>query len=202
MILKEIDFLVQKKEFVAIIGSSGSGKSTLMNILGVLDRPDSGSYQLNDKDVSMLTEDEAARIRNQDIGFVFQSFYLLSRLTAVQNVMLPLFYRGMNKKDSEMRALLMLEKVGMRQHAHHRPNMLSGGQQQRIAIARALVGKPSLILADEPTGALDSLMGQEVMNFLIQLNQDEGTTIILITHDPNVAAQCQRCVKISDGMML
>lgn len=201
-VLKGINFAVEKGDLVSIMGPSGSGKSTLMNIIGMLDHPDSGSYILNHQEVAELTDDDRATIRNKDIGFVFQSFYLLSRLTAIQNVCLPLFYRGVNATESKQRGMEVLERVGMKQYAEHRPNELSGGQQQRVAIARALVGKPSIILADEPTGALDSKIGQEVMDFFIELNTQEKNTIIIITHDRHVSEQCKTEVRISDGLIV
>jgi len=201
-VLKGINFDVKKGDLVSIMGPSGSGKSTLMNIIGMLDHPDSGSYILNEQEVARLTSDERAVIRNKDIGFVFQSFYLLSRLTAVQNVSLPLFYRGVDSSESKKRSLEMLKRVGMYEYASHKPNELSGGQQQRVAIARALVGKPSIILADEPTGALDSKIGQEVMDFFIELNETEKNTIIIITHDANISSQCKTEVRIQDGLIV
>lgn len=200
--LKSVDFHVDRGEMVAIVGSSGSGKSTLMNIIGFLDRCTTGSYYFSNEDVSHLQEDDLASIRNQKIGFVFQSFFLLPRLNALQNVMLPLFYRGEEKESSKQKALTLLAKVGMEKFANHRPNQLSGGQQQRVAIARALVGDPEIILADEPTGALDSKTGDEVMNLFHDLNQREKRTIIIITHDHNISRQCQRTVILKDGVVI
>lgn len=200
--LKGLDFELEKGEMTAIVGVSGSGKSTLMNIIGFLDRATSGQYYFGDKNVSQLSDKELAIIRNRKIGFVFQSFFLLPRASALQNVMLPLSYRDTKTEDAKKAALQMLDKVGMAQLAHHRPNQLSGGQQQRVAIARALVTNPELILADEPTGALDSQTGDEVMALFTRLNQEEGRTIIIITHDKEISKRCKRVVTIKDGMML
>lgn len=200
--LKGVAFHVNQGELVSIMGSSGSGKSTLMNIIGLLDHPDTGTYLLNGRDVSKLTGDDLAMIRNQTIGFVFQSFFLLPRLSAVQNVALPLLYRGISSKERLATAKAMLAKVGVGDYAEHRPSELSGGQQQRVAIARSLVGNPSIILADEPTGALDSKIGQDVMDLFKHLNQEEGVSMIIITHDSHVAEQCQRIVKIQDGNII
>lgn len=197
--LRGIDFTLEKGEMTAIIGASGSGKSTLMNIIGFLDHCTSGQYYFADEDVSRLGDEELALIRNKKIGFVFQSFFLLPRMTAVQNVMLPLFYRGISRVEARELALRELEKVNVAHLAHHRPNQLSGGQQQRVAIARALVTNPELILADEPTGALDSQTSDEVMALFTKLNQQEGRTILIITHDKEVSARCKRVVAIKDG---
>ncbi|MDQ6979430.1 MAG: ABC transporter ATP-binding protein [Mariprofundaceae bacterium] len=202
-ILKGVSFTVQAGDMVAITGASGSGKSTLMNIIGLLDRHDQGSYQLAGNEVSHHHDDALAALRNKNIGFVFQSFHLLQRLTAVDNVMQPLMYRhdAMTVATMRQTAMAVLEKVGMADRAHHHPNQLSGGQQQRIAIARALVGSPTLLLADEPTGALDREMSEDVMHLFHRLNQQEGVTMVLITHDPEVAAQCGRRLTIDDGYM-
>ena len=200
--LKGIDFNLQRGEMAAIMGSSGSGKSTLMNILGFLDRASTGKYMFAGEDVSSLSEIELARIRNQKIGFVFQSFFLLPRFNALQNVMLPLFYRGVEKNESEERSIAMLEKVGMKNFVTHKPNQLSGGQQQRVAIARALVGDPEIILADEPTGALDSKTGQEVLELFQTLNTNEKRTVLIITHDKEVSRLGQRVVTLKDGLMV
>lgn len=197
--LKGVDFHVDRGEMVAIIGASGSGKSTLMNILGFLDHCTTGKYVFANEDVSNLHDADLARIRNQKIGFVFQSFFLLPRLNALQNVMLPLFYRGTETQKAKKKSLEILGKVGMAKFADHRPNQLSGGQQQRVAIARALVGDPEVILADEPTGSLDSKTGQEVMDLFINLNQEEKRTIVIVTHDHEVSHQCQRVVTLKDG---
>jgi putative ABC transport system ATP-binding protein len=200
-ILKKVSLTVHQGDLLAIVGASGSGKSTLMNIIGLLDKPDSGVYLLKNKNVAGLTHDETAVLRNRSIGFVFQQFNLLPRFTAVQNVALPLTYRGINTKEINKKVLDTLERVGMRQYAHHRPTQLSGGQQQRVAIARALITEPQVILADEPTGALDSRTGTEVMNLFLTLHT-EGRTIIMVTHDERVAAQCMRKITIADGMVV
>ncbi|MHB1947535.1 MAG: ABC transporter ATP-binding protein [Gammaproteobacteria bacterium] len=200
--LKNVDFQLDHGEMLAIIGSSGSGKSTLMNIIGFLDHCTTGKYYFGDTDVSHLLEDDLAQIRNQKIGFVFQSFFLLPRLNALQNVMLPLFYRGEETQAAQTKSLAMLAKVGMEQFAKHKPNQLSGGQQQRVAIARALVGDPEVILADEPTGSLDSKTGQEVMDLFKDLNQREKRTIVMVTHDLGVSKQCQRVVALKDGRVI
>ena len=200
--LKGINIHIKTGELVAIIGASGSGKTTTMNILGLLDHLTSGEYYLNGKDVSGLAVREQATMRNRSIGFIFQSFFLLPRLTAIQNVGLPLMYRGIDAKTIKKRSLELLEKVGIGDHYKHRPSELSGGQQQRVAIARALVGHPHIILADEPTGSLDSTTGQAVLDLLIGLNKSEGTTVIIITHDEYVAKQCSQIIKISDGLIV
>jgi len=200
--LKGIYFSLNKGEMTAIVGVSGSGKSTLMNILGFLDHCTSGRYLFANEDVSHLSEDELANIRNQKIGFVFQSFFLLPKSNACQNVMLPLFYRNIPRLEAKEKAMQALDKVGLAHLAHHRPNQLSGGQQQRVAIARALVGEPQIILADEPTGALDSQTGDEVMALFDNLNRVEGRTIIIITHDKEVSRRCSRIVTIKDGKMM
>lgn len=197
--LNGIDFQFNRGEMAAIVGVSGSGKSTLMNIIGFLDRCTSGRYLFADKDVSDLAEQELAEIRNTKIGFVFQSFFLLARSNALQNVMLPLFYRNTPRAEAKDLAMAMLEKVGVAHLANNKPNQLSGGQQQRVAIARALVGNPDIILADEPTGALDSQTGNEVMELLTTLNQKEGRSILIITHDKEVSRRCERVVTIRDG---
>lgn len=197
-----ISFTIDDGELVAIIGASGSGKTTTMNILGLLDAPTSGEYYLNNREVSTLTGDEQAMQRNRSIGFIFQSFFLLPRLTALQNVGLPLHYRGTPEAEIKKNSLDYLEKVGMRKFANHRPNQLSGGQQQRVAIARALVGDPHLILADEPTGALDSKTGQDVMNLLKTFNQNEKATIVIVTHNDHIAEQCDRIIRVSDGKIV
>jgi putative ABC transport system ATP-binding protein len=197
--LKGIDFQLDRGEMIAIVGASGSGKSTLMNILGFLDHCTTGDYLFDSENVSHLRDEELSKIRNQKIGFVFQSFFLLPRLNALQNVTLPLFYRGVPAEEAEEKSLLMLEKVGMKKFITHKPNQLSGGQQQRVAIARALVGNPEVILADEPTGALDSQTGQEVLDLFIDLNRNEKRTIVIVTHDQGVSNQCQRIVALKDG---
>lgn len=197
--LKGIDFQIDQGEMIAIVGISGSGKSTLMNMIGFLDRPTQGTYWFNHQDVSHVKQEELARLRNQAMGFVFQSFFLLPRMDAVQNVMLPLFYRGIDTQTAKKKSLAMLSKVGMEKWAHHKPHQLSGGQQQRVAIARALVGDPDIILADEPTGALDSQTGQEVMDLLLYLNQKEQRTIVIVTHDYHMSRFCKRTVTMQDG---
>ncbi|HAT6363962.1 TPA: ABC transporter ATP-binding protein [Legionella pneumophila] len=200
-VLKEVSLSVYAGDLLAIVGASGSGKSTLMNIIGLLDKPDTGTYTLNNRNVASLSDDEAAELRNQNIGFVFQQFNLLPRFTALQNVALPLTYRGVNPSLIKEKVEHALEKVGMRQYIRHRPTQLSGGQQQRVAIARALVTDPQVILADEPTGALDSKTGTEVMNLFLALHQ-EGRTIIMVTHDEHVAAQCKRQITLADGAII
>ena len=200
--LQGLNFEVQRGEFVAIEGSSGSGKSTLMNIIGFLDRCTTGNYLFSGNNVAGLQGAQLARIRNQKIGFIFQSFFLLPRLDALQNIMLPLFYRGEKKEIAREKALALLEKVGMPHLSSHKPNQLSGGQQQRVAIARALVGDPDIILADEPTGALDAKTSTSVMDLLLQLNAEEKRTIVLITHDRDVSCLCQRIATLKDGKIL
>ncbi len=198
--LKGISLSVEKGEFLSIMGPSGSGKTTLMNIIGCLDSPTKGSYYLNDKSVSKLDDNELAKIRNEEIGFVFQSFHLLARNTAFDNVMLPLKYAGVNKEEASKRSSDVLELVGLSSRSKHTPAELSGGQQQRVAIARALVNQPSILFADEPTGNLDSKTGQDVMKIFKDLNAD-GQTIILITHEDSVAKQSNRIITIMDGLI-
>jgi putative ABC transport system ATP-binding protein len=195
---------VERGEFVAVMGPSGSGKSTLMNILGCLDRPTSGAYLLDGRDVSGLSKNELADVRNQKIGFVFQSFNLLPRLSALGNVMLPLLYNsreGLSAEERERRAVAALESVGLGNRLHHRPNQLSGGQQQRVAIARALVNRPPLILADEPTGNLDSKSSVEIMDLLHELHA-QGVTVAMVTHEPDIAAHAQRVICVKDGKVI
>jgi putative ABC transport system ATP-binding protein len=201
-VLKGIDFSLKQGEMVSIMGASGSGKSTLMNIIGFLDRSTEGSYYFAGLDVSHLSDQALSKIRNQKIGFVFQSFFLLPRLNVLHNVMLPLFYRAEPEYSAKEKAFCLLKKMDIEQLAYHRPNQLSGGQQQRVAIARALVGDPDIILADEPTGSLDSMTGQEVMTLFLKLNQEENRTIILVTHDKEVSRLCQRTVSIKDGKVI
>ena len=198
-VLKGINFDIKSGDMLAITGTSGSGKSTLMNIIGLLDHPTSGQYWLENKEIVRYSDDELSAMRNRKIGFVFQSFYLLQRLSALDNVGYPLIYRNLPSKEISKRAMAMLEKVGMVDRAKHYPSELSGGQQQRIAIARAFIGKPSIILADEPTGALDTKTSRKILDLFIALNQNEGTTTIIITHDPNIASQCKRQVVMEDG---
>ncbi len=193
-----ISLTICKGEFVAIVGKSGSGKSTLMNIIGALDVPTEGTYFLGGQDVSDMKDDELAEIRNKMIGFIFQQYNLLPKLNLLENVELPLLYAGVGTAERRERALASLEKVGLKEKYQNRPNQLSGGQQQRVSIARALAGEPSLILADEPTGALDSKTSREVLDFLKQLNQ-EGNTIVMITHDSSIALEAKRVVRIQDG---
>lgn len=198
--IDNIDFKVQKGEFVSIIGPSGSGKSTLMNILGLLDIPDSGKYILDGMETGKLSDNKLAELRNLKIGFIFQNFNLLQKLTALENVKVPLIYQGIGKNEANELAYEFLEKVGLKGREKHLPTQLSGGQQQRVAIARALVNDPEIILADEPTGALDSKTSVEIMEMLQELNR-KGQTIILITHDINVAKRATRIVRISDGKL-
>jgi putative ABC transport system ATP-binding protein len=200
--LKSIDLSIEEGEFVAIMGSSGSGKSTLMNLIGCLDKPTSGDYFLDGVNTSTLSKNDYAKIRNQKIGFVFQGFNLLSRTTALENVELPLMYDRYERiKDPAKKAIEVLERVGLGDRIHHEPNQLSGGQQQRVAIARALVNEPSLILADEPTGNLDSKMSVEVFSLFQQLN-DEGITIVLVTHERDFAKFAKRIVELKDGVVI
>ena len=198
--LKGINLGVDKGEFVSIMGPSGSGKTTLMNIIGCLDTPTDGFYYLNNQLVNKLDDDELASIRNKEIGFVFQSFHLLAKNSALNNVMLPLKYAGVKEVDAELLAKDVLEKVGLSDRMSHAPSELSGGQQQRVAIARALVNKPSIIFADEPTGNLDSQTGEDVMNLFKELNS-QGQTIILITHEEDIAKQSKRIINIKDGLI-
>ena len=199
-VLKGIDITIKRNEYVALMGPSGSGKSTLMNILGCLDTPTAGHYILNGKDVSRMGEDELAGVRNVEIGFVFQQFNLLPRLTAWENVAVPLIYAGVGKRDREERAKTMLDKVGLGDRGHHKPNELSGGQSQRVAIARALVNNPSLILADEPTGNLDTKTSIEIMDLFMQIH-DSGNTVVLVTHEEDIAKHTHRVVRIRDGVV-
>lgn len=198
--LKNVSLEVEQGEFVAIIGPSGSGKSTLMNMIGCLDVPTSGEYILDGINVSSLNDNQLADIRNLKIGFIFQDFNLLPKLNALENVELPLIYRNIPSKERELRARDALKVVGLEDRIHHKPSQLSGGQQQRVAIARALAGNPPLILADEPTGALDSKSGREVLDTLIELNK-KGTTVVLITHDMNIASRAKRIIHILDGQI-
>jgi len=201
-VLHDINLDIKQGEMVALMGASGSGKSTIMNIVGLLDKPSQGKYLLHGMDTSSLSENEMADIRNQTIGFVFQQFFLLPKLSAADNIALPLQYRGHSKKEVEALVLSMLERVGMQDKANHKPSELSGGQQQRVALARALIGEPNIILADEPTGALDSTTSQEVMALFQALHHQEGRTLFIITHDREVADQCQRQIEIKDGRII
>jgi putative ABC transport system ATP-binding protein len=198
--LRGVSFTIERGEIVAIMGPSGSGKSTLMNTLGCLDRPTSGDYVLDGESVASLSDDQLADVRNRKVGFVFQSFNLLSRQTAITNVELPLRYSG-NPKGRKDRAIDALKAVGLGDRMTHRPTELSGGQQQRVAIARAIVNNPAIIMADEPTGNLDSKVGKEIMNLLLNLNRESGTTLIIVTHDPTIAEQTQRVIRLRDGLL-
>ncbi|WNQ09191.1 ABC transporter ATP-binding protein [Paenibacillus aurantius] len=200
-VLKELSLSVSEGEFVAIIGPSGSGKSTLMNTIGLLDVPTSGTYTLDGAETSGLSDNQMARLRNEKIGFIFQQFNLLPRLTAIENVELPMIYAGVLKAERRERAARMLEMLGMGERGHHKPSELSGGQQQRVAIARALATSPALILADEPTGALDTRTGTEVLELILELNE-KGNTIVLITHDSHIAAHAKRIVTLRDGEII
>lgn len=201
-ILNGISLDVAKGEFLAIVGQSGSGKTTLMNMIGALDRPTEGRYFLNGVDIGTLDDTELSRIRNQEIGFVFQTFNLISRTNALKNVEMPMMYAGMPRKERVKRARELLEIVDMSDRAEHQPNELSGGQKQRVAIARAMANHPSILLADEPTGALDSKTGRMIMDLFHKLHKEEGTTIVLITHSPELAQECDRIVTISDGSII
>jgi putative ABC transport system ATP-binding protein len=200
-VLSGVSLRVKQGELIAIMGPSGSGKSTLMNIIGCLDRPTSGVYRFEDREIGALTDDELASVRNVKIGFVFQTFNLLPRFSALKNVEVPLIYSGVTARERRERAILLLEKVGLADRMEHKPTELSGGQQQRVAIARALINNPPLLLADEPTGNLDSRSGEEILNILIGLNQ-QGVTVIIVTHDQNIAARCKRKILLKDGQII
>ena len=199
--LDGVTFSIEEGEFVAIMGPSGSGKSTTMNMLGCLDSPTSGEYFLDGRDVAKLSGDDLAEVRNRKLGFVFQGFNLLPRLTAVDNVALPLVYAGMDSSERRRRATRALERVGLGERLHHRPNQMSGGQQQRVAIARALVGDAPLILADEPTGNLDTKTSVEIMGLLVEVNR-EGRTVVLVTHEPDIAEYAERVLHFKDGQLV
>jgi putative ABC transport system ATP-binding protein len=199
-VLKGLNLIIERNEYVALMGPSGSGKSTLMNILGCLDSPTSGSYILNGNDVSIMQDDQLADIRNKEIGFVFQQFNLLPRLTALENVALPLVYAGISKKLRNEMAMEVIKKVDLESRSHHKPNELSGGQCQRVAIARALVNNPSIILADEPTGNLDSKTSHEIMNIFGKIHQD-GNTVILVTHEEDISNFARRVIRLRDGVV-
>ncbi|MGA3115192.1 MAG: ABC transporter ATP-binding protein [Syntrophobacteraceae bacterium] len=202
-VLKGISQQVARSEFVALMGASGSGKSTLMNIMGCLDHPTSGEYWLDGREISRLSAKERAKLRNRMIGFVFQSFNLLARMTAFENVLMPLMYcsNRLSEREMERRTAELLEKVGLADRHHHRPSQLSGGEQQRVAIARSLVNSPQVLFADEPTGNLDSRTSEEILALFRQLNQTDGITLIMVTHDPGVAEHAQRTIRIKDGLI-
>jgi putative ABC transport system ATP-binding protein len=199
--LQGVDLQIARNEMIAFIGASGSGKSTMMNIVGCLDRPSSGEYWLNGREVAAMSGDDLAHVRNQEIGFIFQSFHLLPRASALDNVAQPLIYRGVPLRERLALAERALQRVGLGTRLHHRPNELSGGQRQRVAIARALVGKPSILLADEPTGNLDSATSLEIMDLIREVHA-EGQTVVMVTHEPEIAEQCQRIVRLRDGKVV
>ena len=199
--LQGIDLTIARNELMAFIGSSGSGKSTMMNIIGCLDRPSAGQYWLNGREVAAMSDDEQAAVRNREIGFIFQSFHLLPRATALQNVAQPLIYRGIAPAERLRLATESLERVGLGERVHHRPNELSGGQRQRVAIARALVGKPSILLADEPTGNLDTATTRDILALIKEVHAN-GQTVVMVTHEPDIAAECERVVRLQDGKVI
>ena len=200
--LNHVNLTINEHELVAIVGESGSGKSTMLHTLGLLDKPTSGSYLLNGKEVAKLNDDELSSLRNLKMGFAFQAFFLLPRFDAIHNVMLPLLYRGVNLNESKERALQILDKLSMTKFKYQRPNQMSGGQQQRVAIARALIGNPDIVFADEPTGALDSKTSKEIIDVLIKLYEEEKKTVIMVTHDIKIALQCRRMITVKDGKIV
>ena len=201
-VLKGVDLEIRNGELISIMGQSGCGKSTLMNILGLLDKPSRGDLFINEEKITYQNDNFLSDLRNRSIGFVFQQYHLLTKLTALENVGVPLLYRGEKESTIREKSIAILEKVGMEERADHRPNELSGGQQQRVAIARAMVGEPTFILADEPTGALDTRVGKEILELFKEVNEEEGITIVIITHDPNLAKQCERYVYMRDGLIV
>ena len=200
--LRGISFAIEQGEFLSIMGPSGSGKSTCMNMIGCLDRPTSGLVEINGKETAKMTEKELALLRNQTVGFVFQQYHLIASMNVLENVMLPLKYQKVEKSERVERAKQALEAVGLGERIKHRPHELSGGQKQRVAIARAMITKPKILLADEPTGALDSTTGKQVMEMFSKINQEQGTTVIIVTHDPGIGASTERCIKILDGQLV
>lgn len=200
--LRGISFAIEQGEFLSIMGPSGSGKSTCMNMIGCLDRPTSGIVEINGKETAKMTEKELALLRNQTVGFVFQQYHLIASMNVLENVMLPLKYQKVEKSERVERAKQALEAVGLGERIKHRPHELSGGQKQRVAIARAMITKPKILLADEPTGALDSTTGKQVMEMFSKINQEQGTTVIIVTHDPGIGASTERCIKILDGQLV
>jgi putative ABC transport system ATP-binding protein len=200
--LDDLCLRVPRGEYLAVMGTSGSGKSTAMNILGCLDRPSSGSYRLNGTAVEVLSDDELADLRNRELGFVFQQFHLLQELTALENVILPMVYAGISPEERRQRGIAALERVGLGARLHNKPNQLSGGQQQRVAVARAIINRPNLLLADEPTGALDSRTTKEVLDLFDELHREQGMTILLVTHEQDVADRAQRVVHFHDGRLI
>ena len=200
--LRGISFEIEQGEFLSIMGPSGSGKSTCMNMIGCLDRPTSGIVEINGKETAKMTEKELALLRNQTVGFVFQQYHLIASMNVLENVMLPLKYQKVEKSERVERAKQALEAVGLGERIKHRPHELSGGQKQRVAIARAMITKPKILLADEPTGALDSTTGKQVMEMFSKINQEQGTTVIIVTHDPGIGASTERCIKILDGQLV